>query len=87
MPTFNLPHTKAIVRIAGVDAAGWKQKRMVLAKNIGTEYAVELEPGKVYQVSELAFPEKAEYLLATEDGTKPVGAEELPGLFAGKVVP
>ncbi len=83
MPTLKLGHDKAIVRIAGLER-GILQKRLVLAKNTGTDYAVELEPGKVYQVSELAFPEKAEYLLATGDGTKPVTAEELPGLFAGK---
>ncbi len=82
MPTLTLSHTKAIVRVAGV-ANGYLQKRLVLAKNTGTDYAVELEPGKVYQVSELAFPEKAEYFLATEDGTKPVTAEELPGLLKG----
>ncbi len=80
MPTLKLGFDKAIVRVAGVDN-GYLQKRMVLARNVGNAFSVELEPGKVYQVSELVSPEKAEYLLATADGTKPVAAEELPGLL------
>ncbi len=83
MPTLKLGFDKAIVRVAGVER-GILQKRMVLARNVGDAFSVELEPGKVYQVSPLAFPEKAEYLLATADGTKPITAEELPGLLAGK---